>query len=71
MVISRVSVVTHLVEQGAVRDGNTQGSEASAEHHVVWSVITVAAAAAGHQPGHGRPAEDHSARGRQRGGETD
>lgn len=60
---SHVSVVPHLVEQWAVSDGNTQGSEASAKHHVIWSVVTVAATAAGHEPGHRHPAEHHPARG--------
>lgn len=60
-----VSVAPYLVEQWAVCDGNTQGSEASAEHHVVRSVIPVAAAAAGQEPGHRHSAEDHPARGRE------
>lgn len=58
--ITCVCGVPYLVEQWAVCDGNTQGSEASAKHHVIWSVITVAAAAAGHEPRHRHPAEDHS-----------
>lgn len=58
-----------LVEKRAVCYGNTQGSEASAHHHVIWGVITVATAAAGHEPGHRHPAEDHSTGGTQ--GATD
>lgn len=58
-------VSPHLVEKRAVCYGNTQGSEASANHHVVGGVITVAAAATGHEPGHRHPAEDHSAGGTQ------
>lgn len=53
----------YLVEKGAVCDGNTQGSEAPANHHVVGGVVTVAAAATGQEPGHRHPAEDHSAGG--------
>lgn len=59
-------VVSYLVEKRAVCYGNTQGSKASANHHVIWGVITVAAAAAGHEPGHRHPAEDHSAGGTQK-----
>lgn len=71
VMITCVSVVSYLVEQRAVSDGNTQGSEAPAKHHVIWSVIAVAAAAAGHEPRHRRPAEDHSACGRQNRTETE
>jgi len=49
------------VEQWTVCDGNTQGSEAPAQHHVIRSIITVAATATGEQPGHGRAAQHHPA----------
>lgn len=52
---------THLVEEGTVCYGNTQRGEAPANHHVIWSVIAVAAAAAGEEPGHSRAAEHHPA----------
>lgn len=52
---------THLVEEWTVRYGNTQQGEAPAEHHVIWSIIAVAAAAAGQEPGHSRFAEHHPA----------
>lgn len=60
-----VCVAPYLVEKGAVCDGDTQGSEAAANHHVIWGVVTVAAAATGQEPGHRHPAEDHSAGGTQ------
>lgn len=50
---------THLVEERAVCYGNTQRAEAPADHHVIWSVIAVAAATTGEEPGHGRAAEHH------------
>lgn len=52
---------THLVEEWTVRYGNPQRGEAPADHHVVWSIIAVAAAAAGQEPGHSRFAEHHPA----------
>lgn len=52
---------THLVEEWTVRYGNTQRGEAPADHHVVWSIIAVAAAAAGQEPGHSRLAEHYPA----------
>ncbi len=42
-----VCVVPYLVEQWTVCDGNTQGSEAPAQHHVIRSIITVAATTTG------------------------
>lgn len=52
---------THLVEERTMRYGNTQRGEAPANHHVVWSIITVAAAAAGQEPGHSRFTEHYPA----------
>lgn len=52
---------THLVEERTVCYGNTQRGEAPADHHVIWSVIAVAAATAGEEPGHSRAAEHHPA----------
>lgn len=52
---------THLVEEWTVRYGNTQRGEAPANHHVIRSVIAVAAAAAGQEPGYGRFAEHYPA----------
>lgn len=51
----------YLVKQRTVCEGNSERGEAPSQHHVVRSVIAVAAAAAGQQPGHGRPAEHHPA----------
>lgn len=42
-----VCIVLYLVEQWTVCDGNTQGSDAPAQHHVIWSIITVAATTTG------------------------
>lgn len=52
---------THLVEERTVRYWNTQRGEAPADHHVIWSVIAVAAATAGEEPGHSHAAEHHPA----------
>lgn len=52
----------HLVEQRTVCYGNTQWGEAPAEHHVIGSVVAVAATAAGDEPGHGHSAEHHPTR---------
>lgn len=57
--LMRIVLVLYLVKEGAVRDGNSEGGEASSQHHVVRSIIAVAAASAGKQPGHGCPAEHH------------
>lgn len=51
--------VSYLVEQWTVCDGNTQRSEASAQHHVIRSIITVAATPTGNKPGHSHSTEDH------------
>lgn len=37
----------YLVEQWTVCDGDTQGSEAPAQHHVIRSIVTVAATTTG------------------------
>lgn len=52
-------VCVYLVEEGTVCDGNTEGSEAPAQHHVIGSVVVVAAAATGSQQGHRRATEHH------------
>lgn len=60
-VLMHVCVFPHLMEQRTVSDGNTQGTEAPAQHHVIRGIVTVAAATTGNQPGHCRPAEHHPA----------
>lgn len=56
-----VCIVSYLVEQGAVCDGNTEGSEAPAQHHVIRSIVTIATTTTGNEPGHRRPTEHHAA----------
>lgn len=51
--------VSYLVEQGVVDDGDTEEGETSAQDHVVRSVVTIATASTGKQPGHSRPTEHH------------
>lgn len=38
---------SYLVEQWTVCDGNTQGSEAPAQHHVIRSIVAIAATTTG------------------------
>lgn len=44
-----------------MRDGKSESVQAHSQHHVVWSVVAVALAAAVKKSGHGLPAEHHSA----------